>query len=104
CAACFIDLDRDVGDEVLGARRAVLVEDHVLPEQLLDGIAATYRSSATRKCRLRQQNAEGGEIPLVHELGIGCDEALDRPIARFLIAGPHSSASVGEENTTMREW
>jgi hypothetical protein len=35
-----------------------------------------------------EQMAHGQEISVVDKLGAGCDEALNRPVARFSIRGP----------------
>jgi len=76
---------------VLGPWRAVVIDHHVVAEHLLDGIAAADRSGAARKRGVSQQQADGREIAAVDELGVGCDEALDRPVARFFNAGAHST-------------
>jgi hypothetical protein len=43
-----------------------------------------------------QQKADACEIAVVDELGVKRDEALDRPVARFLIGRDSLAASVGE--------
>jgi hypothetical protein len=53
-AGRFVDLDGEIGREVLGPGSAVVVDDDVVP------------------------------------VGLGRDQALDRPVARFLIGGAHA--------------
>src|SRR6185437_16653888 len=60
------------------------------------GIVTTHRPGGARKRGLSKQHADGWEIAVVDELGVGRDQAFDRPVARVLIAGPHSNASVRE--------
>jgi hypothetical protein len=67
----------------------VVVDDHVVPEHLLDGIAAVRRYGAAAERRVSQQPADNGELAVVNQLGVVCDEALDRPAARFLIGQAH---------------
>jgi len=55
CASLFVDVDREIRGDVLGPWRAVVIDDHVVPEHLLDGIAATYRPGAARKRGVSQQ-------------------------------------------------
>jgi hypothetical protein len=53
------------------------------------GAKPVPQTGTARKRGMRQQKADCCEIAVVDELGVGCDEALDRPAARFLIGGAH---------------
>jgi len=81
-ARLFVDLDGNIGDDVLGPWRAVVVDDQAVPEHLLDGVSAAHRTGDARKGGVREQVADPCEIAAVHEFGIGCDEVLDGPVRR----------------------
>src|SRR3954471_24947699 len=48
-ARLFVDLARDIGRDMLGPRRAVVVDDQAVPEHLLDRVSAADRPGGARK-------------------------------------------------------
>ena len=81
CASFFVDLNGEIGRDVLRPGRTVVIDDDDVMEHLLDGIAAAHHSGTAGKRGVSQQPADSGEIAVVHELGVGCDQALDCPVA-----------------------
>jgi hypothetical protein len=57
------------------------LDDHVVAEHLLDGLSASHRPGTAHKGGVREQHPDPCEVAVVHELGVACDEALDRPVA-----------------------
>jgi hypothetical protein len=91
-AGPFVDFDDEVGGDVLGPRRAVVVDDHVFAEHRLDRVAAVDRLDAAGECGVRKQPPDPGEVATVHEFGVGCDQVRDRPVAGLLIARGHTAS------------
>ena len=65
-ARLLVDLDRDIGGDVLGAWRAVVIDDEHVLEHLLDRVSATHRPGAAREGGVCEQGADPSEIPVVH--------------------------------------
>ncbi len=89
CAGLFVDLNGEIGGYVLRPGRTVVIDDDDVPEHSLNGVTAAHRSGTANKRRVSEQSADSGEVAVVHELGVGCDQALDRAVARFSIGGTH---------------
>ena len=70
-AGLFVELNGEIRRDMPSPGRAVVIHDHVVPEHLLDGIAAAHLSGTAGKRRVSQQPADSGEIAVVHELGVG---------------------------------
>ena len=70
----------DVRGHVLGAGRAVVVDAHHGPKELLDGVPTAHDGVAfTAEDGIGEQLAQTREIAGVHELGVLGDEVLDGP-------------------------
>src|SRR5437899_517519 len=82
-----VALDGDGRGDVLGWRRAVVVDDHAVLEHLLDGVSAAHRAGAARERGVCQQGPDPREIAVVHEFGVLRDQVLDGPVTRRRIVG-----------------
>jgi hypothetical protein len=56
---------------VLGSRRAIVVDDHVVAKHPLDRVPAAHRTGAAGEGGIREQDADTGEIAAVDELSVG---------------------------------
>jgi hypothetical protein len=74
----FVDLDDEIGGDMAGARRAVVIDLQGLPREAGDRLPASdRRAAAEREVALVQKRAEAIEIAVIHEEGVSCDEVFD---------------------------